>query len=159
MVSWLRVRSPVVALLVLALATALISVPPGDGAAALNARTLGRNGRQRLERPQILSLRYGRFQPLGAPHPYFALKLRVRVPGGQVLETQFLDGRSHFGAIADSRCGLGGHKNGGVEISYIPTMRRLVDGVQYVHVTVLASSCNRRNATSRASRTFRLVVR
>lgn len=114
---------------------------------------------QRLKRPQLLSLRYGRFRPRGAPHSYYALKLRVRVPGGQVVETEFSDRRSHFGAIADSPCGLGGRKSGGVETSYTPTMKRFVRGVQDVHVTVLASSCNRTNETRKASRTFRLVVK
>ena len=159
MARWLRVRSRVLSLLVLALAAALIVALPGGGAAAVHVRTLPRNKRPSLKRPRLLLLEYGRFRPQGAPHPYFALKLRVHVPGGQVVETEFSDKRSHFGAIADSQCGIGGRKNGGVETSFTPVMPRLMNGIQYVHVTVLASSCNRNNTTRQASRTFRLVVR
>jgi hypothetical protein len=115
--------------------------------------------RARLGPPQLLSLRYGRFRPQGTPHPYLALKLRVRARGGQVVETELSDRRSQFDAIADSQCGLHGQENGGVETSYTPTMKKFVKGAQDVHVTVLASSCNRKNESRQASRTFKLVVR
>jgi hypothetical protein len=112
----------------------------------------------RLKRPELRSLRYGRFRVEGAPHPYYALQLRVRVPGGQVVELQYCDARSGQCAIADGECGLGGRQNGGVETSYTPVMPRFSKGVHRVHVAVLASSCNRHNETKRASRTFRLLV-
>lgn len=156
---WLRVRRPVLALRVLTLAMALILVVPGGGSARLQARALHRSGRQRLKRPELLSAKYGRFRPQGAPHPYFALKLRVRVPGGQVVELRYCDERSGQCAVADGECGLGGRKNGGVETSYTPVMPRLTRGVHRVHVAVVSSSCNRRNETRQASRTFRLFVR
>jgi hypothetical protein len=150
-------RVPIRIVLVAAVATALGA---GVGLAwSPPAHEIGFSAQHRLRRPHLLSLQYGRFRPQGAPHPYFALKLRVRVRGGQVVETEFSDQRSHFGAIADSECGLGGRKNGGVETSYTPTMKRFVRGAQDVRVTVLASTCNRKNETRQASRTFKLFVR
>jgi hypothetical protein len=149
----------VLALLVWTLGMALILLVAGGGGARVQSRALHRSGLQRLKRPELLSLKYGRFRPRGAPQPYFALKLTARVPGGQVVELQYCDERSGQCAIADGGCGLGGRKNGGVETFYIPAMPRLAEGVHRVHVTVVASSCNRGNETRQASRAFRLVVR
>ena len=152
-------RRRVPALRVLTLAMALILALPGGGGARIQARALRRSGQQRLKRPELLSLRYGRFRPQGAPHPYFALKLRVRVPDGQVVEIQYCDERSRQCAVADAACGLGGRSNGGVETSYMPVMPMFAEGVHRVHVTVVASSCNTTNETRQASRTFTLFVR
>jgi hypothetical protein len=126
---------------------------------APRARGMAFSARQRLKRPQLLSLQYGRFRPQGAPHRYFALKLRVRVHGGQVVQTDFYDRPSGFSAVGDSECGIGGRKNNGVETFFMPVMPRFARGVHRVHVTAIASSCNTNSATAGASRTFRLSIR
>jgi hypothetical protein len=117
------------------------------------------SAQQRFNRPQLLSLHYGRFRPHGAPRPYLALKLRARILGGQVVQTDFYDRRSGFAAVGDSECGIGGRKNGGVETFFMPVMARSARGAHRVRVTAIASSCNRNRKTARASRTFRLFVR
>jgi len=115
--------------------------------------------RPHLGPPELLSLRYGRFRPGGAGHAYFAMKLRVYVRGGQVVETDFHELPSGFNGVGDSACGIGGRKDGDVETFFVPVMPVFARGIHRVRVTAVASSCSARVATASASRTFRLTVR
>ena len=56
----------------------------GVGWLGVTARASGetRPAQPDLAPPKLLSLRYGRFRPQGAPRAYFALKLRVYERGG-----------------------------------------------------------------------------
>lgn len=109
---------------------------------------------ERLPRPMILSLRYGRFRPRGAPHSYIALELRAREPAGQIIESKFQELPSGFVAYGDSRCRLAGHKNGRIETFVMPLERKLARGAHRIGVTVTASPCNRVRATISSSRIF-----
>jgi hypothetical protein len=139
----------------------LVLVALAVGVGALVAGSAGaRDLSKSLPPPKLLSLRYGRFRPQGAPHSYIALRLRVRVRGGQVVETDFHELPSGFKADGLSRCGIGGRKNGGVETFFMPvdSSSRLGRGVHRIRVAVRASSCKRNGAHASSSRTFKVRV-
>jgi hypothetical protein len=112
----------------------------------------------RATRPQLLSLRYGRFRPKGAPHAYFALKLRVYERGGQVVETDFHELPSGFNADGSSGCGIGGRKSGRVETFFMPVSPPLAHGSHRVRVTAVGSSCRQGGAPASTTRAFKVTV-
>src|ERR1700727_2349831 len=73
-----------------ALVAAVAALPAGAGGHPATRRARGAQSVP-LPRPLLLSLRYGRFRPSGAPHSYFALRLRARQPRGQILEVRYVE--------------------------------------------------------------------
>jgi hypothetical protein len=108
-------------------------------------------GEGTLPAPRLISLTYGRYRPQGAPHPYLALRLKVLEPHGQVVGTQF-ETPGGQAAVADGGCGIGGRRNGQVEIFYMPF--KLSAGLHEVTVTATGSACTSNKKTSTATRTF-----
>ena len=63
------------------LVATVAALPAGAGGHPATRRARGAQSVP-LPRPLLLSLRYGRFRPSGAPHSYFALRLRARANRG-----------------------------------------------------------------------------
>jgi hypothetical protein len=112
-------------------------------------------GNPGLSAPRPLSLSYGEYQPRGAPVPYLALRLKAVERAGQIVETSF-DAFTGAGATADSECGIGGRRNGQIEIFYTPFTLR--PGPQTVQITALGSACTEAKETRTATRTFHIYV-
>lgn len=111
-------------------------------------------------KPRVLSVRYGKFRPAGAPRAYTALEIKARIPEGQMIGSvayQQLDPPGGGGAaIADSACGLGGKRNGQSETFTFPIKRR--PGSHRFRVTVESSPCRKPGRPRSTSRTFTVLA-
>ena len=71
-----------------------------------------------------MSVEYGRFQPTGASHPYFALRVQTQDRDGQVvgLEWEQVSPKPPVTGVglADGGCGLATRRNGAVGTWYLP---------------------------------------
>jgi len=132
---------------------------PACGTQVPGARTNGAHTRVRADaKPRVLSLRYGRFRPAGAPHSQTALQIRARDPNGQIVSEDYRQLDPPGGAAyADSGCGLGGKRNGGVETFLIAI--KLRPGRYRFRVSVQSSPCGHPGRPGSASRTFRILVK
>lgn len=107
---------------------------------------------------QIVSVRYGRFRPSGAPRPYTALQIRARDADGQIVSERYMQlGPSGGAAIADGGCGLGGRRSGQLSAFAIPM--RLRPGTYSFQVRVDASTCRRPDHFESATGTFTVRAR
>ncbi len=107
---------------------------------------------------QIVSVRYGRFRPSGAPRPYTALQIRARDADGQIVSERYMQlGPSGGAAIADGGCGLGGRRSG--QLSAFAIAMRLRPGTYSFQVRVDASTCRRPDHFESATGTFKVRAR
>lgn len=127
--------------------------------AQVGARTTAGHTRVKANaKPRVLSLRYGRFRAAGASHPYTALQIRARDPNGQIVSEDYQQLDPPGGAAhADSGCGLGGKRNGGVETFTIAI--KLRPGRYRFRVSVQSSPCGHPGRPGSASRTFPILVK
>jgi hypothetical protein len=131
------------------------------GAAVASAHTAA--PRAATAPPQLLALAYGRFQPPGAPQPHPALRLTAREPNGQIIDVAFQELRNGLangvGGDFDGRCGIGGRRNGDVEISYLPLAQPLSRGTHHLRVVAYGSRCEKNRAVTSSARTFTVHVK
>jgi hypothetical protein len=110
--------------------------------------------------PQLLSLQYGKVQPTGAPRSYWALVLRARDPGRQIVAVYFqqVQPPGGGGGIADGGCGLVRQPTGRVQTTTIP-IRKLTPGRYLYRFTVESGSCAPAGRGHRSTRVFAIDVR
>ncbi len=107
---------------------------------------------------QIVSVRYGRFRPSGAPRPYTALQIRARDADGQIVSERYMQlGPGGGAAIADGGCGLGGRRSG--QLSAFVIAMRLRPGTYSFQVRVDASTCRRPDHFESAKGSFTVRAR
>jgi hypothetical protein len=143
----------VVALLTLvtaiALAAAAASARPGAARAATPP-------------PRLMALSYGRFQPPGAPQAAPAFRLTARQANGQIINIAFQEVRNNVGngvgGDVSNRCGIGGRRNGDVEISYLPLAQTLTRGTHQIRIVAYGSACRKGAGVTSSARTFTVRV-
>jgi hypothetical protein len=113
--------------------------------------------------PQLLSLTYGQIRVRGHTRPVPELELRAREPHGQVVDVAFQEVRDGFpnglGGASGQSCGLGGRRNGHVEISHLPLAQSLSRGTHEIRVVAFGSRCDQGHTVTSSARTFTVRVR
>jgi hypothetical protein len=112
--------------------------------------------------PQLMALSYGLFQPPGALQPSPAFRLTARQADGQIINIAFQEVRhgvgNGLGGDTSDRCGIGGRRNGDLEISYLPLAETLSRGTHQIRVVAYGSACRKRAVVTSSARTFTVRV-
>ena len=129
-------------------------------AAIIACAAAGAAAASKLSQPQLLSLRYGHFQPKGNAHAYYGFELSVKQTGGQIMSTELEVLPQRIGLVGTSTCGAGGRRSGQTETTYLslPGGRRLAKGRYQVLVTAVGASCSGSGAISTGEHTFKVTV-
>jgi len=110
--------------------------------------------------PRVLSVRYGRFRPTGAPRAYTALEIKALIPEGQMIGSvayEQLDPPGGGGAaIAASTCSLGGKRNDQTETFTLPL--KLRPRSHRFRVTLESLPCTKPGRPRSTSRTVTIVA-
>jgi len=116
----------------------------------------------RPTRPVILSLAYRRFRPIAAPRSFYGLRVIAKQPHGQIIEVDYQEidkrGGAHgVGGDATARYGLGGRRDGRLEVFYLLVATKLAAGMHRIRVIVYGSPGKHASVRS-SSRIFVLHV-
>lgn len=143
-------------------ALAAVAIYAGVACGAAGPATASANSRGHApssSKPRVLSVRYGRFRPVGAPRAYTALQITARAADQQIVSVAYQQIDPHGGGggvIADSPCGLGGKHAGQTETFTLPI--KLRPGRYHFRVTVGSSPCAKAGRPQTASRTLTILA-